>query len=172
MHFPPETASVMILARMVATVQQADDPARALDLFMQVSCWTILYNGTVKQGRRMWRGTCCHRMVKTVWEIIVLAFNLLSLVRNTVNCQGYVTGGSKTGNISQDIVSWERLFHKHNVKIGRMVPDTLFWPGGVIFILTKNEQSMKSDRTDDNLRRKYFILNCRWVIWIVFCHVH
>jgi len=38
MHFPPETASVMILARMIATVQQADDPASALDLFMQVRC--------------------------------------------------------------------------------------------------------------------------------------
>jgi hypothetical protein len=65
-------------------------------------------------------------MVKIVWEIIVLAFSLLSLVSNTVICQGYVIGGSETGNISQDIVSLERLFHKHNVKIGRMVPDTLF----------------------------------------------
>jgi hypothetical protein len=41
MHFPPETASVMILARMIATVQQADDPARALDLFMQFCHRTV-----------------------------------------------------------------------------------------------------------------------------------
>lgn len=124
MHFPPETASVMILARIVATVQQADDPSSALDLFMQVKCWTLFFNGTVRQGRRMWRVTC-HRMVKVMWEIIVLTFSLLSLVRNTVFCQGYAIGGSKTGNISQDIVSWDRFFHKHNVKIRRIVPDTI-----------------------------------------------
>jgi hypothetical protein len=53
-----------------------------------------------------------------------------------------------------------------------MVPDTLFWPRGKIFILIRNEQSMKSDKTDDSLRRKYFFLNCRWVIWIVIGHVH
>jgi len=41
MHFPPETASVMILARMIATVQQADDPASALDLFMQFCHRTV-----------------------------------------------------------------------------------------------------------------------------------
>jgi hypothetical protein len=37
MHYPPETASVMILARMIATVQQAEDPASTLHMFMQVT---------------------------------------------------------------------------------------------------------------------------------------
>lgn len=41
MHFPPETASIMILARMIATVQQADDPASALQLFMQFCHRTV-----------------------------------------------------------------------------------------------------------------------------------
>jgi hypothetical protein len=36
MHYPPETTSIMLLARMIATVQQADDPAAALHFFMQV----------------------------------------------------------------------------------------------------------------------------------------
>jgi hypothetical protein len=36
MHYPPETASIMIQARMIATVQQAEDPAGALHMFMQV----------------------------------------------------------------------------------------------------------------------------------------
>jgi len=53
-----------------------------------------------------------------------------------------------------------------------MVPDTLFWPRGNIFVLKKNEQSMKCDKTDDNLGRNCFFLNCRWVIWIVTCHVN
>ncbi|XP_021926458.1 SET and MYND domain-containing protein 5 isoform X2 [Zootermopsis nevadensis] len=41
MHYPPETASVMILARMIATVQQAEDPASALNMFMQFCHRTV-----------------------------------------------------------------------------------------------------------------------------------
>ncbi|KAJ4451389.1 hypothetical protein ANN_02851 [Periplaneta americana] len=41
MHYPPETASIMILARMIATVRQADDPSSALNLFMQFCHQTV-----------------------------------------------------------------------------------------------------------------------------------
>lgn len=37
MHYPPETATIMLLARMIATVRQARDKEGALHLFMQVS---------------------------------------------------------------------------------------------------------------------------------------
>ncbi|XP_063230285.1 histone-lysine N-trimethyltransferase SMYD5 isoform X1 [Bacillus rossius redtenbacheri] len=35
MHYPPETASVMLIARMIATVRQAGDPEAAIASFMQ-----------------------------------------------------------------------------------------------------------------------------------------
>ncbi|XP_023722899.2 SET and MYND domain-containing protein 5 [Cryptotermes secundus] len=41
MHYPPETTSVMLLARMIATVQQAEDPANALHFFMQFCHRTV-----------------------------------------------------------------------------------------------------------------------------------
>lgn len=77
-----------------------------------------LYSGTVRQGRRMCRGKCCDRMVKIVWEIIVVAFSLLSLVRNTFICHGYIIGGSETGSISQDTLSWDRFSINTMLKLG------------------------------------------------------
>ncbi|PSN44796.1 SET and MYND domain-containing protein 5 [Blattella germanica] len=41
MHYPPESASIMLLARMVATVQQAEDPAGAMHLFLQFCHRTV-----------------------------------------------------------------------------------------------------------------------------------
>lgn len=41
MHYPPETASIMLLAQMVATVRQAKDKEGALSLFMQFCHRTV-----------------------------------------------------------------------------------------------------------------------------------
>ncbi|XP_068087175.1 histone-lysine N-trimethyltransferase SMYD5 isoform X2 [Anabrus simplex] len=41
MHYPPETASIMLMARMLATVQQADDKEGAFHLFMQLCHQTV-----------------------------------------------------------------------------------------------------------------------------------
>lgn len=41
MHYPPETASIMLLARIIATVQQAEDPAGAMHMFMQFCHQTV-----------------------------------------------------------------------------------------------------------------------------------
>jgi hypothetical protein len=51
MHYPPETTSIMLLARMIATVQQADDPTTALHLFMQVILLTVLCRITIRHMR-------------------------------------------------------------------------------------------------------------------------
>ena len=37
MHYPPETACIMLVARMLATVRQAEDKEGAINLFMQVT---------------------------------------------------------------------------------------------------------------------------------------
>jgi hypothetical protein len=80
MHFPPETASIMILARMIATVQQADDPASALHLFMQVR--TEYYFIMIQEDRKDDVAHITEQMI--AWEIIALSFSLLPLVRNTI----------------------------------------------------------------------------------------
>ncbi|KAJ9600259.1 hypothetical protein L9F63_009435 [Diploptera punctata] len=41
MHYPPETASIMLLARIFATVEQSEDPAAIIQLFMQFCHQTV-----------------------------------------------------------------------------------------------------------------------------------
>lgn len=52
MHYPPETATIMLLARMIALVKQANDKTATLSMFSQF----------------------CHRLTNDVYEI---AHNLL-----------------------------------------------------------------------------------------------
>jgi hypothetical protein len=65
MHYPPETTSIMLLARMIATVQQANDPATALHFFMQVIKLIVLCGITGRHIRMvgMDRSAIC-RVVK------------------------------------------------------------------------------------------------------------
>lgn len=36
MHYPPETMNIMLLARIIATIQMADDKESVFNTFMQV----------------------------------------------------------------------------------------------------------------------------------------
>ncbi|GFY08260.1 SET and MYND domain-containing protein 5 [Trichonephila clavipes] len=47
MHYPPETASIMLIARMIATVKQAKDKGGAAHLFSQFCHKTRSKNGDI-----------------------------------------------------------------------------------------------------------------------------
>ena len=40
----------------------------------------------------------------------------------------YVVGDSETGEVGQNDASRDTFSHKHNVKVGRVAPVSLFWP--------------------------------------------
>jgi len=58
-----------------------------------------------------------------------------------------------------------RFSYKHNAKMGTVVPDNLFDQETYIYTyenILKNEIS----QTNETLKRRHFVFNCRRVIWI------
>lgn len=84
----------------------------------------------------------------------------------TVIPRSYVVDGSETDIFSPDDVSRVTFTLKRNVKIWRVVPDNLFRPRGN-YLHIKNVHKIFKLRTNDNLRRRRSLLNCRQVIWII-----
>jgi hypothetical protein len=66
----------------------------------------------------------------------LLVYTEKSCKINIVIPLSYVISGSETGDITWDDISQDSLSHKCNVKIGRVVPDKLFWPRRKKYIYT------------------------------------
>jgi hypothetical protein len=86
----------------------------------------------------------------------------------------YVVVGSETEVVSREDLMQNRFSFKHKDKIVRVVPGNLFWPrvNWGIYKQKAFYQNYGIWQRSGNLSRRHFLLNCRWVVWIITSSVH
>ena len=86
MHYPPETACIMLLARIIATVRQATDKEGAIALFMQFCHRTV--NEEEEIAHKL-LGAEFHDQLETLRNMMEKALwtpDIQHVRRFTVNC--------------------------------------------------------------------------------------
>lgn len=80
--------------------------------------------------------------------------------------RSYVIDGSQSGDLS-----WDRFPNKLSANMDIFVPENVFSPRRIYIIFMKNVKKVRNLKTSSNLKERYFLLNCRRVVFVISCCV-